>query len=445
MDKIIKAVNFLNIASALLTIILCVFPYGKFQNITLYVLFISYGLEFILEKKWKTFQWTRYSWMYTAFLTFFMMILLWMPFEEHTDYTAKIIEYRLPFLAFGIMGLFGLNNLHKLKYYSITFVLWAVIMIFYIMFFKMGFYYLSYDGTGLIPFGKYNPFGFMNMVNDIKPSQYFASVRTICFTSHFIFDFILNLGIISCVYLFLRNPFKHKVVRTASYVLIAIAWIIILATLLISDGRSGMIASVMTTGIGVIYLLWKKSRITTIIAAIIIAIAGLYFISGHQKIKDSNINKDPRTIVWRHSLKLIKEKPILGYGAGDASYTIMDELSTSQDVLDTHDQTLLENLGTRRIICAHSLSQILQTTLEYGVFGLSIILIIIFCPFFIVKKKDHKCLALMFIIVTFIQLATDVYVSTVPLLPYSLFILTLLREDKINFEKEENLIEETNQ
>lgn len=429
MEKIIKTLNIVNLVSALLAIVLCVFPYGKPQNITLYVFFISFGLEFLLEKKWRDFKRTRYSWMYAAFLTFFAMILLWMPFEDHTDYTAKIIEYRLPFLAFGVIGLFGLNKFHKMKYYAFTFITWSVAMILYILFYKMGLYHLSYDGTALIPFDEYKFDGFMYMINDIKPSQYFAAMRTFSFTSHFIFDFILNLGLISCFYLILRNPLKRKWQRVAAYVFIGISFAILFTTLLFSDGRSGMLACFAITAIGFLYILWKKSKIAAIIGALAIGCIGFFALADHEKVNGKDINNDPRTIVWKHSVKLIKEKPVLGFGAGDASYAIMDELSASQDVLDTHDQSLLENLEARRIICAHSLSQILQTTLEFGFLGLAIILIIIFAPFIIVKSHDYKCLAMMFVIVTFIQLATDIYVSTVPLMPYSLFIIVLLRED----------------
>ena len=431
MEKIIKTLNIVNLVSALLAIVLCVFPYGKPQNITLYVFFISFGLEFLLEKKWRDFKWTRYSWMYAAFLTFFAMILLWMPFEEHTDYTVKIIEYRLPFLAFGVIGLFGLNKFHKMKYYAFTFITWSVAMILYILFYKMGLYHLSYDGTALIPFDEYKFDGFMYMINDIKPSQYFAAIRTFSFTSHFIFDFVLNLGLISCFYLILRNPLKRKWQRVAAYVFIGISFVILFTTLLFSDGRSGFISGMTTTAIGLLFLMWRKSRVTTIVTACVIGVLGILIIPKHQKFKDKNINNDPRAIIWKHSIKLIKEKPLLGYGAGDASYAIMDELSASQEVQEKlqFEELVREHLKERRILCAHSHSQVFQTTLEYGLWGPIVLLIIIFLPFFIVKQSELKCIATMFVVITFIQLATDIYVSAVPLMPYSLFIIVLLRED----------------
>ena len=119
-----------------------------------------------------------------------------------------------------------------------------------------------------------------------------------------------------------------------------------------------------------------------------------------------------------------------GYGANDAETVFLDRVSHAQDIMDTKDETLLRGIEQRRFQNAHPLSQILQSELEFGLIGLANILLIIFLPVFFVRDSLNRLLAMQLTVAVFIQLATDIFITTIPLFAYSLFVIILLAHER---------------
>ena len=110
----------------------------------------------------------------------------------------------------------------------------------------------------------------------------------------------------------------------------------------------------------------------------------------HATMTTQKENSEPRIIIWRNSLKVIKRKPIFGYGIGDAN----DELEKEHKKTEFID-------GTIKRYNAHN--QFLETWLQSGIFGFISLLLVFAVPLYQSIKKKQELLFL-FLVVSFIQL-----------------------------------------
>jgi len=399
--KGVEVLNALNLLFALLVVVLSVYPYGFYQRMFVTYFVVTYILEFFVEKKWQTFHWKPSNWLYVNFLVFFCLPICWIPFEESSEFTMGILENKLPFLLFGIVGIIGLNKLHRFRLYAYVFAIWSVV----------------------ITLSVYCSIGFRQLMATDDLTILFMFKRTELYTSHFIYDLFLNLGMISAGYLLLKSK------RVSSIICWSISLLLIYVTLLISDGRSGMIAAAVNFALLVFYYLWRRSKWLSVSMICVFLLLGVFVLKGKAKMQ-KDYSEDPRTVVWRHTIELIKEKPLTGYGANDAETVFLDRVSHAQDIMDTKDETLLRGIEQRRFQNAHPLSQILQSELEFGLIGLANILLIIFLPVFFVRDSLNRLLAMQLTVAVFIQLATDIFITTIPLFAYSLFVIILLAHER---------------
>lgn len=407
-DKLRNTLYLANLLSALFIVVLSVFHYNKVHNITLYIFFITYFIEIFVDKRWKNIRFDRYIWIFGTMIFIYLCTLLWMPFETHRDYTTKILEYRLPFISFGIIGILGLNKYHKFKTYAYVLLIYSSLIIAYLWIFKIDYNILRIHEN---------------------PTEYFSSLRTAIFTSHHYFDYLLNIAIIGGFYiLYTSNNIKYK---WWLRILVCLAILAITATMPLSDGRSGLLATFGIVVFSICYLLWQKSKwIASFIAILaLFGATGLYM--QHPKIANKNIEQDTRIIFWKHAINTINDGPITGYGAGDASSIYMDTLQQNlNEQWATPYDPVFTNLQKRRIICVHCHNQVLQSTMEFGIIGGISIIILLIAPIFITLGRKVWIAATTFSLVNSIQLLTDIFVGGLPLITFAIIICIILNEDK---------------
>ncbi|MDR1678756.1 MAG: O-antigen ligase family protein [Prevotellaceae bacterium] len=403
LQQLINAVNLINLASALFIVVLAIFGETKLQNITRYVFFISFGLEVILEQRWRNFAWDRKKWVFVAFLLFFALIYIYLPFEETTKHIGKITEYRLPFLAFGIIGLLGVNKLYKLKYFAVTILVTCIATIFYIVFYRIG---------------------ITEFISRSDRAELFSFARVQFVNSHMIFNYYLNVALVLTYYLF--YVIKNKWIKP----LLIFFILVIYSILLLSEGRAGFIASNVLLLIMIIYEIWKRGKTIAVIVAVLLlgAVGGLIY--NHDKIAGhgNNIGKDPRLVIWKQAVEVITDKPVFGYGASTGNEVFMDKITNNVEIIQTGDATVLHAVEIRRILCAHSHCQYLHTTIEFGVIGLLVLLFFNIAPIFVADRK-RRLFVFLFVLVNIVQLASDIYVSAIPLTIFALLLTVFLSKE----------------
>lgn len=412
-NQLIRAVNGLNLMSGLLLILSFPVYYGKIfhlQHWSVLVFFISYCIELFLEKKWQTFTWDKSKWVFIVFLAYFFIQILYFPFENNTHLYGKILEQRMAFLGFGIVGLFGFNKFYKIRYVAFMFILSGVLVSGYLLFDKIGIH---------------------NFILSNDKVQLFALERIKNIHGHMIFNSFLNVALIFVFYLLLiekKYPFS-KVINVFAILLGGFIYYI----LFISDGRTGFVVANCIVLMAIFYTLWNWKKTLAIIVTGVAMLAMVFIILNHPRINAQTLKREARFAIWDVAIKVIKEKPLLGYGASTAADVFMEKGSNDKEFIEVGDAFLLEMMVKRDIQGGNPHNIFLKSIMEYGVFGLAIILCLFIFPV-IFAKKPLKFIVFLCVFSVVFQLFFEVFPTGILPLMFCLVIAVLLSPPKQGFE-----------
>lgn len=216
------------------------------------------------------------------------------------------------------------------------------------------------------------------------------------------FAMYLNLALVICFYLIVRN--ENDLYSWRNVGLIVLSFVFALATFF-STSRNGFLALIFILVIVSVYAIirYKKWLVGISVVLIIWIVAssllkdinlGTRSFHGFNKvtdvIKNSNVKEDAtestavRVLVWKSTLSLIKNNPLLGVGTGD----IKDELKAEYK-LNGYVEPVKKNYN------AHN--QFLQSFAALGIIGMLLLLAIFTYPALVSFQKNNY-LYLMFII-----------------------------------------------
>lgn len=393
LSSLLSLIKLTNLFSALALVFLCIFPYNSKQQTAIIVFFITYVIEFIADKRWNLYKWEKSKWVFVFFILYYSLTIFYIPFEQDAKFVGQILEYRLAFLAFGIIGFFGYNKYYRLTYFMYVIITTSIILSFYILF-----------HIGILDF----------LVSDNK-SQIFGAARIELVNTHMMFNYYLNISIVFCYYLWKKGENKHF------RIIMIVLGVFLYSLMFITEGRTGFLAANAIVGILFFYTIYnwnKKIALFSIVIILpIIAIAALQ----HPKIKSSeNMQKDARLTIWHNAIDVISEKPILGYGASSGKIAFIKK---SEDVPEL--RSMFPDISL-----AHPHSQYLQSMLEYGVIGLIIFCLMNIIPMFLMTKP-LRLYFFLFIFITMIQLSTDIYKYAVPIVFFTLWVSVFFNEKGI--------------
>lgn len=392
----IKFLNITNLISALFIVSISIFHYEKIHNITLYIFATTFVLGYLFEKRWKAFAWTKYSYFFLMFIIYYLLTIVWMPFEERQDYSMKMLEYRLVFLGIGIVGILGLNKYHKFKYYVWVLGSTSLLASLYIL------------GKTIFITGFSAEF-----------LRYMSSVRSEI-NYHMAFNYYLNISNVLVIYVLLKNE-KRKPITYFYIISLLINYVVLLT----SDGRIGFLTSIIILIMPLIALSLKQKKLAIVLSVLFLSTCSFIFFQ-KDRVNNISIPDDPRTFIWKNSIELIKESA-MGYGTGDAIVHFSNKVtSDSLFVEKCGNDPIFIVIERNRIVCIHSHNLFLQSMLEFGVIGLIVSLMLYLIPFMISFSVQFKeRLAIIFVILTtFLQTLTD-YISAVPIIIYLLVMIVL--------------------
>lgn len=377
-NKLILAINYINLLSALYLAASSIYYY-QVQKIGFILFFSSYIIEVFLEKKWKNILFNKQTLFFGVLLLFFSLALIYYPFDSE-KFFAKLMDKRFPLFGFGLVGLLGVNKKFKLSYFLNVFVISSVIAITTIIF----------RGAGLFDFLK----GEAGGVN-------FSIFRIEYVNEHMMFNFFLNISFIGVWYILSR---RWKLIHWAVRILYLLSTLLIVYTLAISEGRSGFLAGIFISGGFIFYEIWRRNRKIGFVAFISIPIMLGYMILHQDRISNMQIKSENRVFLWVAALPVIQEKPVFGHGISQAQekyniQRIKHQSEELKDYLDSHNNQLID---------CHN--QYLQTTMEFGVVGLLLLLFIYGFPLFVINKQ-RRILSILFILLSMYQSIFDMFVT----------------------------------
>ena len=140
MQKIINGVHVFNLLAALFLTATTIFefvdvPWGLLPH---YLFFISYLVEFFLDRKWQTAKLDKTSIYFLGVLFFFLLAVMYYPFDSNT-YFKVLLERRYALAGFAFVGFFGVNEKYKMSYFLNVFIATSLVVIFYLLFVCIGF------------------------------------------------------------------------------------------------------------------------------------------------------------------------------------------------------------------------------------------------------------------------------------------------------------------
>lgn len=330
-SRFMKAVKLVNLISMLILVVELVFNFNIFQRITFIVAIITYLTEVIVEKRWTQLRWENSSrqWFFIIIIFYFLLQFLYFPFEKNTALFRMYIEERVPFLIFGIIGLLGFNSYFKLKYFAWTFIITS---------FLIGVFLLS----------KMTP----EIWNSTDRNTLFGLIRIQYVNTHMKLNYQYNLSLIFSFYLLVYYA-RKRVIWTRFVLIIVTAFIVF--NLFLSDGRVGIITSFVLLTMFLVRYFWHKSRILTFISTSLFILLALVLLKGNPRLSEENFKSEPRLEIWHIAVDEIVKSNFMGVGVSTAEYIMTTEFAKIGMINNRHTHNVF-----------------LQSTLEYGIVGLSI-------------------------------------------------------------------------
>lgn len=377
-NKLILAINYINLVAALYLAATSIYYY-HIQKIGFILFFSSYFIEIFLEKKWKTIQFNKKTLYFVVLIFFFSLALIYYPFDSE-KYFMPLMNKRFSLFGFGIVGLFGVNNKFKLSYFLNVFVISSVIAIVYVIVMGAGFsdFFRGEDGN-----------------------TNFLLSRIEYVNHHMMFNFFLNISFIGVWYILSR---RWKLIHWSLRLLYLLSTLLIVYTLAISEGRSGFLAGIFISGGFIFYEIWRRNKKIGFLAFLIIPMMLVYMTLHQNRISGIEIKSEQRLFLWNAAIPVIKEKPLIGRGISKAQErydTYRTEYQTDEfrDYIE-YSQTILNDCH----------NQYLQTTMEFGILGLLLLLFIYAFPLFVINKQ-RRILSILFMFLCMYQSVFDMFIT----------------------------------
>jgi O-antigen ligase len=385
--KLIDAVKLINLFSILLLVISLSVSFSKFQRVAFMLGLITYVIEIIYEKKWRTLIWENSirQWFFLSIIIYFLLQFIYFPFENNIDSFKAIFEERVSFLAFGIIGFFGFNKYFKLKYFAWTFIATS---------FVLGVFLISKLNTEIL---------FSDNRNDLL-----GLIRIKYISSHMKFNYFLNISLIFIYYLLAVYKIKKNFWTISA---LSVSFIVIIVNLFLSDGRIGLLSSLIIFSFIILRYLWSKSIGFTVVASIVFVLFVSISVQQNPRITLSKIKEDPRKEIWKVAAHEIIDANFVGVGASTASNNLKSEFSKR---------------GMENFKHAHNI--FLQTMVEYGFVGFLTILTVFILSFFAVSKR-FMFIILLFETTTALQLLVGSFQMDLNPLVFLITISLIIQQD----------------
>lgn len=397
-SKLLSSIKKINLFSALTLISVCIFPYNWIQQWALIIFFSTYIIEFLTEQKWKNFKWEKSKWTFVLFLVFYSLTIIYIPFEQDTQYLGQTLEYRLAFLAIGLIGLFGYNRYYKLDYFVYVIIATSLILTFYI-----------FSNIEIIDF-----------IHSSHKNDIFINTRSTLVNTHMMYNYYINISIAFCYYLYKTKSDKY--LRAAAIVIGLFFYFLMLN----SEGRTGFLIANAIVSMILFYTLYQWNRKIALISVVVVVPVMLVLAINHPKIQSSeHMQKDLRLSIWHNAIEVISEKPLLGHGASSGKIAFIKKAEGDPILVKIFPDITL----------AHPHNQYLQMMIEFGIIGISMLLLLNIVPIFLISK-NLKFPFFLFIFITMGQLVTEIYKYAVPIVLFTLWVSVFFNEASRNALKQ---------
>lgn len=398
--------SYFHIASTLILFCSIPFYYSRFTQYGMILFFSSFVIDYLVSKRWREgFKWDKSRVVSLFLLIQIALLFIYGFFEADSRYLSTFYEYRTAFIGFSLVGLLGVSNKFKTRYFAYA----AIVSL-------IPFFISIYNA---LPSWFYNLQVFQHKLNVIS----YVRSQEIC--SHMTINLFLCVGMILFSKVIAIS--KYKIEKVFSIFMILAFYILVM----LSEGRVGMLNANIVLLFIILRFAIKKLKFFIPIIVVLLSSAivlGLFMFSDNELTKDIKVfNKaNPREYIWQEGVNQILDAPIIGHGASTNALQMKERLLNNKELCSI-EKFLISHLKADHVYGMHPHNQIMQNWQEYGILGLFTILGL-FLSLLIVSKGSLSLTLINLII--FIQLQTEVIdggITTVGFCMYVYLILALFK------------------
>ncbi len=362
-------------------LVMCIFSHevvpSNIANLGYFLFGVPWLAEMIMSGRWRYHFRIEHLLSY-AMILFFAFELIYLP-NEGDIYLKKLMEKRYPLLLFAVTGLFGYSD--KLTYKRVVDTMVAV---------------SAFAVIAVIVNA-----GAWHLIVDSGRTTAFSESRTAIVNAHMMFNFYLNAAFIGMWWIWFRCGEKTK----WRGVLYSAATLLTLFALVFGDGRSGLLIFIALVVTFVAIGCWSRFRWKTVLILVMLAGIGSAIVMCNARFRQYGFHNEAREGYWKAAFELIEKKPLMGYGVNNAQEEY-DKVNMKYQTDDMPHLWYIENNCT--FIDTHN--QFIQSTLEFGLVGLLVLLSLYVLP---VVVADRKCRILVLILVamSLLQSMTDMFIT----------------------------------
>ncbi len=160
-----------------------------------------------------------------------------------------------------------------------------------------------------------------------------------------------------------------------------------LFAILISEGRTGVITTVLIIMISLLYVILRSRRWQLWSLWIVLCIGAACFLWTKSSVQGLLRTPNPRIYQWEISMQMIRERPWLGYGVSSAREEYIQRVMNNQPLKDLYIEPIVEKdpryrqNGEVNYRVLHPHSVFLETGMRYGIIGLLVLSFCLLSPF----------------------------------------------------------------
>lgn len=395
--------NFSKIILILLTIscvavtVTMVSEYSIYQQWALCATGIFYVLDYVLQQRWRSFQWEKKDWVMVAMIGFYVLLLLRNGLDGfRTNHLfSHQVELMAPFFILPIIGLLGLRyalSKRLIAYTTVLTCIGGIIATLVLCAIKA-------------PLPEY--------IWVYSPLSYYHAQMHQYIGSHMSIDLYMNIALLFGLYMIEKSQKKSE------RIFFGITSVLIAVQTGLSDGRSGMLATLLIISVFALHLGWQRFRYKTLLSILLcgacvygaVAVNGRFHLPS-QISEAESATPDPRLSLWKYTYQMIKEHPIIGHGYQtlEEDYIVgaFADAEVKKNYIDHMDQLGLLTFDT--IAEVHPHNTFLLLWLEAGILApLALILIFVLACWF--TKKENRLYVILFSLVILWQAMFDSFCS----------------------------------
>lgn len=355
-----QAIAQLPFIALLILVALLPFPYGWGHRVTLYLLGILYPLDYIVNRRWKGWRWSRKRWVYVAFIAFFLLIPIWQLFDPLQTALYKFtLEHYAPFAVIGIIGILGTTNTLRLDYTGWVMLAVSAAIVGYVC---------LMTGTDVPNLGHW--------------VEVFNDTRSALINSHMVLNLYLNLALIMGAMIIIDTSHGWPV-----RLLTALLMLPSVFALVITEGRTGLLTFILISFAFLVYYSVKHRHWWGIVVIALFVTGATALLQNNERMERGRVANNPRLYIWMVAEEMISERPWSGYGVCTARDEFVKRGLDDEQFRSHYSNNMSKGIAdnSRDDIPyeeMHPHNVLLETWTQFGIIGVVLWILCMGLPFF---------------------------------------------------------------